>query len=52
MKIQITTMVIIIWMFISLFTSAIVSSEKLCNKDFPISYIFYTKLFCEIENDN
>jgi len=47
----ITVTLVILWCTFSFLSSAVVSSRHNCNKNYPIGYVFHTKLFCEIEED-
>ena len=45
-------LVVFAWCAFSLLASVTTMEHGLCNKTFPINYIFYSKLFCEIGGDD
>ncbi len=45
------TFMITAWFIISVLFSFIQIDRKACNKTYPINYIFYSRLFCEIKNE-
>lgn len=38
-----------VWAIVSFTTSAITADKGYCNANYPIHYILYSKLFCEIK---
>lgn len=51
MRVVVSTFIILlmIWAVFSMLASAILAENGNCHKTYPISYIFYTRLFCEVE---
>ena len=41
--------VLLVWVCISVIGSMWKNADKACAKTYPIDYIIYTKLFCEIK---
>jgi len=44
-------MLVVMWMNLSTFASIFVANKEVCDKVYPITYILYTKLFCEIKDE-
>jgi len=48
-KTEVACWVLGYWLVFSFMSSLFTSLEDYCKRDFPIHYILYSKLFCEIE---
>lgn len=42
-------MAIVVWVVFSMMTSAAKNDLDNCDKTYPIDYVLYTNMFCEIE---
>ena len=41
----------IVWLMFSVAASTVVVNQDLCDKDYPIGRVLYTKMFCEIKGE-
>ena len=41
----------IVWLMFSVAASTIVVNQDLCDKDYPIGRVLYTRMFCEIKGE-
>ncbi len=48
-NLDVITTMIVAWFIISVFSSFAQNDKDACDKTYPINYIFYSKLFCEIK---
>ena len=41
----------LVWLMFSAAASTVVVNQDLCDKDYPIGRVLYTKMFCEIKGE-